>query len=279
MCFLSLSSSPTGQNSLFLSLSISKEPYCPFIRFFLMDRTISTSLKFDHGRVLHELRVQLKLPKTRTRWLTTVINFVSKPNVNIPRLMVRSCRLNLPLNSRGTTSTSCVIVSWVCSFRNLRMSARSRRLDLALEVSGWTFPLTIRHTGKVTRSPGGRSLQLLLTKCGLHVTPPPPVILHLAGEALRVTLRVNNLSSRILRPRFVLCSKLTVDVQTSLLKEPRKILRDRCSLVKPYRTETLTKAFNIPDDLTPSNLNRSLIKLEYCLKVNWGKTWNDYLLF
>lgn len=94
----------------------------------------------------------------------------------------------------------------------------------------------------------------------------------LTGEELRVTLRVNNLSGWILRPRFVLCSELIVHHQTYLLKEPHKILTERCSLVKPYRMETVTKVFNIPDNLTPSNLICSLVKLEYWLKVNWGKT-------
>lgn len=160
----------------------SKEPFCPFTWFFLMDRTISTSFKFNHGRILHKLRVQLKQHKTRSRWITTVINFVSEPNVNIPRLMVRSYRLNLPLNSRGRTSASGVIVTWVCSFRNLRMSARWRRSHLALEVFRWTFTLSIRLTSKVTRSPDGRSLKLLLMNYGLHVTP---VILHLCADRSR----------------------------------------------------------------------------------------------
>lgn len=100
----------------------------------------------------------------------------------------------------------------------------------------------------------------------------------LTGEALRVTLRVNNLSSRILRPRFVLCSELIVDHQTYLLKEPHKILMERCNLVKPHRMETVTKVFNIPDNLTPSNLNCSLVELKYWMKVNWGKTWGLYLV-
>lgn len=91
---------PDRSEFFVLSPCISKEPFCPFTSFLLIDRFISTSFKFDHGRVVHELRVQLKRPLTRTRWITTAINFVSKPNVNIPRLMVRSCRLNLPLNKR-----------------------------------------------------------------------------------------------------------------------------------------------------------------------------------
>lgn len=43
-------------------------------------------------------------------------------------------------------------------------------------------------------------------------------------------------------------------------------------VVKPYRTETVTKMFNIPDNLTPSTLNCPLIELQYWLKVNRAKT-------
>lgn len=101
----------------------------------------------------------------------------------------------------------------------------------------------------------------------------------LAGEALGVTLRVNNLSSRILRPRLVLCSELIVHTESYLIKEPRNILTERCSLVKPHRMETLTEVFNIPDNLTPSNLNCCLARLEYWVKVNGGKTRGLYLVF
>lgn len=101
----------------------------------------------------------------------------------------------------------------------------------------------------------------------------------LAGEALRVTLRVNNLSSRTLRPRFVLCQELIINMGTCLIKEPHKILTERCGLVKPDRMETLTKVFNIPDNLTPSNLNCCIAKLEYWMKVSWGKTWDVYWVF
>uniref|UniRef100_A0A3B5JZ55 Arrestin domain-containing protein 3-like n=2 Tax=Takifugu rubripes TaxID=31033 RepID=A0A3B5JZ55_TAKRU len=166
------------------------------------DRTISTSFKFEHGRALHELRVQLKQPKTRSRWITTVINFVSKPNVNIPRLME-------PQD--------------VSQVKTFRFGSGSVRMNVYLEHKAYK-----------------------------------------QGEALRVTLRVNNLSSRILRPRFVLCSKLVVYAQ---INEPHKILTERSSVVKPYRMETVTKVFSIPDNLTPSNLNCSLVKLEYWMKV------------
>lgn len=112
MCFLSLLSSPTGQDLLFY--------HCDFLRvafvclpgltsFFVIYRDIPTSFQSSFGRVLHGLQAQLKRTKKLTRWATANINFISKPNVNIPRLMVRSCRVNGP----GGTRDSRVIVMWV----------------------------------------------------------------------------------------------------------------------------------------------------------------------
>lgn len=114
-----------------------------------MDSTISTSFKFNHGSVLHELRVQLKRPKTRTRWITTALNFVSKPNVNIPRLMVRSCRLNLPLNKNkqlcqchlGLLSQEPQDVSQVKTFRfgsvQMNVSLEHKAYRQGNKSSGW----------------------------------------------------------------------------------------------------------------------------------------------
>lgn len=149
MCFLSRSTSPTGQDLLFY--------HCDFFlgvvfvclpgltSFFVICRDIPTSFHFPHGHALHWLQAQLKRTK-KTRRATAIINFVSKANVNIPRLMVRSCRVN----GRGGTGDSRVIVVWVRSFRRLSMVARWRRSASALESLRWTFTLSIRGTSKVT---------------------------------------------------------------------------------------------------------------------------------
>lgn len=47
-------------------------------------------------------------------------------------------------------------------------------------------------------------------------------------------------------------------------------------LLKAHAMETVTHVFNIPVDLTPSNLNCSFIKLQYWLKVNRCGTLLDY---
>lgn len=52
----------------------------------------------------------------------------------------------------------------------------------------------------------------------------------------------------------------------------RKLVKVCGKVVKPHRTESVTEVLNIPHDLTPSFLNCSIIRLQYWLKVNGGRT-------
>lgn len=92
------------------------------------------------------------------------------------------------------------------------------------------------------------------------------------GEALWVTLKVSNTSSRKMRPRFALCDEQTFITHMKTKQETHKIMMKTGKVVKPYKTETVTKMFDIPDNLTPSTLNCTLIELQYWLKVNRAKT-------
>lgn len=90
MYFLSFSSSPTGQDLLFRHHVLRGIVFCSFTSFsyLVVSRNIPTSFSSPFACVLHKLQAELKRRTKLTIRIATVLNFVSKPDVNIPRLMV-----------------------------------------------------------------------------------------------------------------------------------------------------------------------------------------------
>lgn len=148
MYFLSLSSSPTGQNLLFYH---HYHYVClpGLTLYFAVYRNVPTSFQSPNGHVLHRLQAKLKRSKKLTIRAATVLNFVAKTDVNIPGLMVWNRWVELPVNNRGRMSDNCVMR--VCSFRTLNMTAKERLSDLALGMFWCMFTLLIGDTSKVRR--------------------------------------------------------------------------------------------------------------------------------
>lgn len=90
MYFLSLSSSPTGQDLLFYHRALRGVVFVclPGLTLYVVVyRRVATSFESPNGRVLHVLQAELRSKKLTIR-AGIVLNFVSKADVNIPRLMV-----------------------------------------------------------------------------------------------------------------------------------------------------------------------------------------------
>ncbi|XP_035989898.1 arrestin domain-containing protein 3 [Fundulus heteroclitus] len=89
-----------------------------------------------------------------------------------------------------------------------------------------------------------------------------------AGDDLRVTTKITNLSNRSVNARFVLDKKKTYNGGDYLKVEKHNILQEKAGAVKSWGgTEVVTKVFTIPRELPPSILVCPIIKLEYRLKV------------
>ncbi|XP_072244183.1 arrestin domain-containing protein 3-like [Leuresthes tenuis] len=88
------------------------------------------------------------------------------------------------------------------------------------------------------------------------------------GEAIHVTVAINNRSSRSVRPKFELYEKKSYFAQGRRRVHTQKILKDKVETVDEQSGKTtVTKVINIPTELPPSILHCSIIKLEYRVKI------------
>lgn len=102
--------------------------------------------------------------------------------------------------------------------------------------------------------------------------------LHCIGEALRVRLEIENLSSRSVKPKFVLDEKKSYFSINRSKIQKHEILKEKADAVESFSgKKTVIKEITIPGELSPSILNCSIIKLEYRLKVSF--TCGTVLLF
>lgn len=93
--------------------------------------------------------------------------------------------------------------------------------------------------------------------------------LYFTGEALVVTVEINNNSSRTVKPKFILYQKHSFFAQGHRTVYTHDILKDKAEAVEASSgRKTVTKVITIPGDLPPSILNSHIINLEYRLKVN-----------
>uniref|UniRef100_A0A3P9N8T0 Arrestin domain-containing protein 3-like n=1 Tax=Poecilia reticulata TaxID=8081 RepID=A0A3P9N8T0_POERE len=94
--------------------------------------------------------------------------------------------------------------------------------------------------------------------------------LHCTGEALRVRLEIENLSSRSVKPKFVLDEKkIYFGINRSKIQK-HEILKEKADAVESFSGKTtVIKEITIPQELSPSILNCSIIKIEYRLKVSF----------
>ncbi|KAM6930314.1 arrestin domain-containing protein 3-like [Xenentodon cancila] len=88
------------------------------------------------------------------------------------------------------------------------------------------------------------------------------------GENLSVTVKINNRSSRSVKPKFVLYEKKSYFAQGHRKVHTKNIYKDKGDAVDSTSGKsTVTKALPIPGTLPPSLLNCSIIRLEYKLKI------------
>ncbi|XP_059192681.1 arrestin domain-containing protein 3-like [Centropristis striata] len=91
---------------------------------------------------------------------------------------------------------------------------------------------------------------------------------YIQGEALKVTVEVNNRSTRSVKPKFILYEKKSYFAMGRRKVSTNEILKEKIEAIAPSGNETVTKVITIPRELPASILNCSIIKLEYRLKIN-----------
>ncbi|XP_047238103.1 arrestin domain-containing protein 3-like [Girardinichthys multiradiatus] len=88
------------------------------------------------------------------------------------------------------------------------------------------------------------------------------------GETLYVTIKINNASSRTVKPKFELYEKKSFFAQGHRKVETHTILKEKADAVEAHSGKaTVTKMITIPRELPLSILNCSILKLEYRIKV------------
>ncbi|XP_014189225.1 arrestin domain-containing protein 3 isoform X2 [Haplochromis burtoni] len=86
---------------------------------------------------------------------------------------------------------------------------------------------------------------------------------YMQGEALVVTVEINNNSSRTVKPKFILYQKHSFFAQGHRTVYTHDILKDKAEAVEASSgRKTVTKVITIPGDLPPSILNSHIINLE-----------------
>lgn len=89
------------------------------------------------------------------------------------------------------------------------------------------------------------------------------------GEAVEVTVDINNSSTRSAKPKFTLYEKKSFYAQGLRRFYLAKILKEKVEAVASSSQVKMTKVIPLPVDPPPSILNCSIIKLEYMLEVNF----------
>ncbi|TKS78836.1 Arrestin domain-containing protein 3 [Collichthys lucidus] len=87
------------------------------------------------------------------------------------------------------------------------------------------------------------------------------------GRDLKVTVEINNCSTRSVKPKFILYEKKSYFAQGRRKVCTKEIFNDKIETVASSNKETVTHVITIPRELPPSILNSAIIKLEYRLKV------------
>ncbi|XP_015229900.1 PREDICTED: arrestin domain-containing protein 3-like [Cyprinodon variegatus] len=88
------------------------------------------------------------------------------------------------------------------------------------------------------------------------------------GETLSVSIKINNASSRSVKPKLELYEKKSFFAQGRRKIETKTILKEKAEAVEAQSgKKTVTKMITIPRVLPPSILNCSILKVEYRLKV------------
>lgn len=85
---------------------------------------------------------------------------------------------------------------------------------------------------------------------------------------MKVNVEINNQSSRAVKPKFILYKKRSFFAQGRRRLHTSNIQKEKMKYIAPCCRETVTQVISIPPELPSSNLNCSIIKVEYRLKVS-----------
>lgn len=85
---------------------------------------------------------------------------------------------------------------------------------------------------------------------------------------MKVNMEINNQSNRAVKPKFLLYEKRSFFAQGRRRVHTNNILKDKMKPIAPSCREVGTQVITIPPELPSSNLNCSIIKVEYRLKVS-----------
>ncbi|CAL9689645.1 unnamed protein product [Knipowitschia caucasica] len=87
------------------------------------------------------------------------------------------------------------------------------------------------------------------------------------GEALKVTVEIQNQSSRMVKPKLIFYKAKSHFAQGRRRMTTSNILKEKCDPVESGCSKTVRKTITIPQELPCSILNCSIIRLEYRLKI------------
>uniref|UniRef100_A0AAV2K036 Arrestin C-terminal-like domain-containing protein n=1 Tax=Knipowitschia caucasica TaxID=637954 RepID=A0AAV2K036_KNICA len=87
------------------------------------------------------------------------------------------------------------------------------------------------------------------------------------GEALKVTVEIQNQSSRMVKPKLIFYKKKSHFAEGNRRMTTSDILKEKCDPVESGCSKTVRKTITIPQELPCSILNCSIIRLEYRLKI------------
>ncbi|XP_048045087.1 arrestin domain-containing protein 3-like [Megalobrama amblycephala] len=87
------------------------------------------------------------------------------------------------------------------------------------------------------------------------------------GEGLKVLAKVQNNSSRAIKPKYCLYEKHSFFARGKRKLHTRDLLKEEGEPIEPNSRKTVTKVLPIPPSLTISILNCRILKVEYRLRV------------
>ncbi|XP_023200097.1 arrestin domain-containing protein 3-like [Xiphophorus maculatus] len=132
----------------------------------------------------------------------------------------------------------------------------------------FTFVCKASESGLMARQHGSMNKNIALGSGKVSMTVHTRQRGYKQGEALRVRLEIENLSSRSVKPKFVLDEKKSYFSINRSKIQKHEILKEKADAVESFSgKKTVIKEITIPRELSPSILNCSIIKLEYRLKV------------
>ncbi|XP_054587426.2 arrestin domain-containing protein 3-like [Nothobranchius furzeri] len=158
------------------------------------------------GRVVHKLKAELKQSMKLKKKTKVHFTFVSRADMDVPRLMV-------PQHG--------------CKYKKFSFGSGTVSFDVRIEKIGYK-----------------------------------------PGEAINVTIEINNQSSRLVKPKLILYERRSFFAQGQRKLETHQIHKAKVDGVDSNSgRRTVAKVIPIPTGLSPSILNCSILKLEYRLQV------------